>query len=72
MTSRAVCLSVAATLALCACRAELPPYGGEAEQQLAAATMAVDAPRVTQLLASGANPNKMVKVDGHEQSAWFL
>jgi len=59
-------------LVLSSCGLEWPPRGGEAELQLAAATTAADVGRVTHLLAAGANPNKMVSVDGSLQSAWFL
>lgn len=72
MRSRLVILSIAAVLAVSACRVERPLYGGDAEQQLAAATTAVDLVRVHELLAAGADPNKMVDVDGHWQSPWFL
>jgi len=48
------------------------PHGGEAERQLAAATMAADVGKVSQLLASGANPNQVVDVNGDTQSPWFL
>jgi hypothetical protein len=48
------------------------PRGGAAETQLVAATTAGDPAKVRQLLASGADPNKMVELDGRKQSAWFL
>jgi len=64
-------VSVALVVASCG-GVERAPYGGPAEQQLAAATTAVDVASVARLLAAGANPNQMVKVDGHDQSAWFL
>jgi hypothetical protein len=46
--------------------------GGEPERQLVQATVAVDVARVRQLLASGANPNKMAPHEGHDQSPWKL
>lgn len=65
-------LFVASTaVVLASCRLEWAPHGGEPERQLVAATTAADVGRVTQLLAAGANPNEMVPVDGHLQSAWF-
>jgi ankyrin repeat protein len=47
-------------------------YGGEPERHLVQATIAVDVARVKQLLASGADPNKMAPYEGHQQSAWKL
>jgi hypothetical protein len=47
-------------------------YGGEPERQLAAATTAGDVAKVSQLLASGANPNKVVRVDDNDESPWYL
>jgi ankyrin repeat protein len=46
--------------------------GGEPERQLLQATVAVDVPKVQQLLASGANPNKLAPHEGHDQSPWKL
>ena len=43
-----------------------------AETALASATQAGDVAKVTQLLASGADPNKLVDVAGNPQSAWYL
>jgi Ankyrin repeats (3 copies) len=48
------------------------PYGGEPERQLAAATIAGDASKVAQLMASGANPNKVVRVESDDESPWYL
>ncbi|MEO8681174.1 MAG: hypothetical protein ABI665_19145 [Vicinamibacterales bacterium] len=59
-------------LTLSACTSDRAPRGGEPERQLAVATMAGDAARVAQLLKSGANPNKVVVVNGDSQSPWFL
>ena len=68
-----VALVVACVLTISSCgsgrRAE---DGGEPERQLAAAATAGDVAKVSQLLASGANPNKVVQVDGDKQSPWFL
>ena len=65
-------LVMSAALTLQSCSAETEQYGGEPEQQLAAATAAADLGRVKQLLASGADPNKMVRHEGHHQSPWKL
>lgn len=46
--------------------------GGDPERQLVQATVAVDVARVKQLLASGADPNKMAPHEGHDQSPWKL
>lgn len=64
---------MSSTIALTSCSAELAPLGGgEPERQLLAATAAADIDRVQRLLASGADPKKMVRVDGLFQSAWYL
>lgn len=56
-----------------ACRAaENGQRGGDLERQLVQATVAVDVPRVQQLLTSGADPNKMAPHEGHDQSPWKL
>jgi len=60
-----------------ACAGHLDPrengaYGGEPERQLVEATVANDVARVKQLLASGADPNKMAPHEGHQQSSWKL
>ena len=67
-----VAIVAACVLTLSSCGARRAQYGGEPERQLAAATTAGDVARVSQLLASGADPNKVVKVDGDNQSPWFL
>jgi len=46
--------------------------GGDLEHQLVAATVAVDLAKVKQLLATGANPNKLAPHEGHDQSPWKL
>jgi uncharacterized protein len=46
--------------------------GGELERQLVVATVAGDVAKVKQLLASGADPNKMAPHEGHYQSPWKL
>ncbi|HTO87279.1 MAG TPA: ankyrin repeat domain-containing protein [Thermoanaerobaculia bacterium] len=48
------------------------PRGGAPELQLVAATTSGDLGKVKALLASGADPNKSVEVDGRQQSAWYL
>lgn len=63
---------VACVLALASCDRRRPPDGGEPERQLATATMAGDVVAVSRLLTSGANPNKVVAVEGDRQSPWFL
>ena len=63
---------VSAALALSSCRVDRPPVGGEIEQDLAAATAALDVARVRQLLASGADPNKMVKYEGLYHAPWEI
>jgi len=62
----------ACVLTLSSCDGRRAQNGGEPERQLAAATTAGDAAKVSQLLASGADPNKVVRVDGDKQSPWFL
>ncbi len=59
-------------VAICSCRVERPPYGGDKELALANATLAVDPVAVEKLLESGANPNAMVTIQADYQSAWFL
>jgi ankyrin repeat protein len=59
-------------LALASCATAAAPYGGEPEKQLAAATIAGDVGKVAQLLASGANPNKVVRVESDDESPWYL
>jgi len=54
------------------CAFQRPPYGGEKESALVAATVAPDVKKVQSLLASGADPNKMVPYKDHYQSAWSL
>jgi ankyrin repeat protein len=63
---------VVAALWLSSCGIERPPYGGDKESALATATLAVDAGTVARLLASGADPNRLVEVTGRKQSPWFL
>jgi ankyrin repeat protein len=67
-----VAVVAACVLTLSSCDGRRAQNGGEPERQLAAATAAGDAARVSQLLASGADPNKVVRVDGDKQSPWFL
>jgi ankyrin repeat protein len=64
---------VCASLVWPSCRAaENGQRGGEPERQLVQATVAVDVQRVQQLLASGADSNKMAPHEGHDQSPWKL
>ena len=67
-----VAMVAACVLTLSSCSQKRAQDGGEPERQLAAATMAGDVAKVSQLLTSGADPNKVVQVDGDTQSAWFL
>ena len=67
-TARTVC-ALALTLAACG-RIVVPPRGGEPELKLVTATAATDIAAVKQLLAAGANPNKMVTFQGASHSAW--
>ena len=71
-TVSSVAVVAACVLTLSSCGIRRAQYGGEPERQLAAATTAADVARVSQLLTSGANPNKVVRVNGDNQSAWFL
>lgn len=71
MRSHAIALLIMASALGCS-RVETPPYGGERESALVAATAANDVAKVQQLLASGADPNKMVPHEGRNQSAWRL
>jgi len=65
-------LGALAILGLWSCGAANGQRGGEPERQLAEATVAVDVGKVKQLLASGADPNKMGLHNGHYQSPWKL
>ena len=53
-------------------RGENGERGGEPERRLVEATVAVDPAKVQQLLAAGADPNRMAPHQGHDQSAWKL
>jgi len=59
-------------LAMASCGSGRPPDGGAPEQALAAAALAGDTAAVRSLLAAGADPNRMVPVQGQPQSPWFL
>ena len=61
-----------ALAAAAACSTHRPPEGGAAESALADATTAKDVAKVTTLLASGADPNRLVNAGGNPQSAWYL
>ena len=69
---RLTLFAASAALVVSSCGVEMAPRGGEPERQLAVATTAANVGEVRRLLAAGANPNNMVSVDGHLQSAWFL
>lgn len=53
-------------------RVETPPQGGEPERALVAATDRRDVVKVHELLATGADPNKMIEYEGHSRSAWSM
>jgi hypothetical protein len=66
-------LVVACALAFGSCGwPTFPPYGGDKEIALTAATAARDLVKVKTLLSAGANPNKMVQHEGMYQSAWYI
>ena len=67
-----IVLASAIVLSAAACRVTHLPYGGPKEKILAAATVAGDPTRVAESLKAGANPNKLVKVNGDQQSPWYL
>jgi len=69
--TRFVCVLLFA-ITMASCGIESPPYGGAQEQELAAATIAGDTAAVTRLLAAGADSNKMVPVQGRQQSPWYI
>jgi hypothetical protein len=62
----------AIAIVLSSCGARHAAYGGAPEEQLAAAVMGADLQKASQLLASGADPNKVVTLNGDYQSSWFL
>jgi hypothetical protein len=64
---------VGCTIGLASCqKGQNGERGGEPEQQLLLATVAGDVARVKQLLATGADPNKMALYEGRYQSSWKL
>jgi ankyrin repeat protein len=65
-------LVAACALTLSSCATSHAQSGGEPERQLAAATTSADVAKVSQLLTAGADPDKVVEVNGDRQSAWFL
>lgn len=69
---RRLLAAMLALLATTSCRVERPPYGGGKEQALAAATIAADPAKVAEALKAGADPNRMVPVNGSQESAWYL
>jgi hypothetical protein len=74
MTPRAIRLVIAliATIAIVSCASSRGPRGGDPERQLAAATAAEDVAKVKQLMAAGADPNKMVEFNGDTLSPWTI
>jgi hypothetical protein len=73
MTRRTYAALAAAvlTVASWSCRrGENGERGGEPERRLVEATAAIDPAQVQQLLAAGANPNRMAPYQGHAQSPW--
>ena len=71
-TCAAVAVAILAAGSWSCRRGENGERGGEAETRLVEATVAADPATVQQLLAAGANPNKMAPYQGHDQSAWKL
>jgi hypothetical protein len=69
---RHAAVGFALVFALACSRVETPPYGGDMERALVAATAGGDVAKVRQLLASAADPNKMIEYEGQSQSAWSL
>ena len=67
-----IVLASAIVLGAAACRVQHLPYGGPKEKTLAAATLAGDPVKVAEGLKTGANPNKLVKVNDDQQSPWYL
>ncbi len=67
-----IALASAIVLSTAACRVPHLPYGGPKEQILAAATVAGDPIKVAESLKTGANPNKLVKMNDDQQSPWYL
>ena len=53
-----VAVVAACVLTLSSCGISRAQYGGEPERQLAAATIAGDVAKVSQLLTTGADPNR--------------
>ena len=69
---RALLVLAAATFALSCNPKENGERGGEPERLLALATVAGEEAKVKELLAAGANPNKMARFEEHYQSPWKL
>ena len=65
-------LVVLGALAVSSCKIERPTFGDAKESDLGAATAASDVGRVRQLLAAGADPNKMVRHEGLYHSPWEI
>jgi ankyrin repeat protein len=63
-------VTAAMALALVSMSCEHAPFGGEPESALIQATASRDVALVQKLLASGANPNKMVPFEGLNHSPW--
>ena len=65
-------IALIALLVVASCAASRGPRGGDPERQLAAATAAEDIAKVKQLMAAGADPNKMVEFNGDTMSPWAI
>jgi hypothetical protein len=66
-------LVASVVLALASCqKGQNGEWGGEPERRLVEATVAVDLAKVQELLAAGADPNRMAQWEGHGQSPWKL
>jgi len=77
MKTIAIGVLVLLAVAASACRkmkveVDRPQFGGDPERALVAATAARDVARVQSLLRSGADPNRMVRHEGLNRSAWEL
>lgn len=70
--SAIIVAAIASVMSIASCASSRGPRGGDPERQLAAATVADDVAKVKQLLSSGADPNKMVTINGDTQSPWAI
>lgn len=71
MTRSVLVVTAMLTLASCG-KIDRPRYGGDQEAALTRAAVAGDLTTVNTLLASHADPNVMVELNGRSQSAWYV